>query len=168
MPDGLRKMVVSPVFGSYFQMLPACRNLPDSSLHSEVKVMSEKYMKPSGPAATPSVSTQPPSNSLMSLESAGSTLASPSGGGKPESSPAKVLGDHRPAELQAEAQRCGGCREPRNSHAYRLPGVLGLLQRRPRSARKRYHPGPQNTTSTQIRTAEWQSAVRSADCGRSR
>src|ERR671910_2373902 len=87
MPDGLRHTVASPVFGSYFQMLPACRNLPDWSLHTEVKVMSEKYMKPSGPAATPSVSTQPPSNTFMSLESAGSTLASPSGAENPASSP---------------------------------------------------------------------------------
>jgi hypothetical protein len=59
MSDGLRKIVVSPVFGSYFQMLPACRYLPDSSLHAEVKVMSEKYIMPSLPAATPSVRTQP-------------------------------------------------------------------------------------------------------------
>ena len=75
MPDGLRHTVASPVLGSYFQMLPACGYLPGSSLHSEVKVMSEKYMKPSG-AATPSVSTQPPSNTFISLESAGRTLAS--------------------------------------------------------------------------------------------
>ena len=47
MPDGLRKTVVSPVCGSYLKMLPACRYLPDSSLHSEVNVMSEKYMKSS-------------------------------------------------------------------------------------------------------------------------
>ena len=42
MPDGLRKMVVSPVFGLCFQMLPACRNLPDGSLQKAVKVMSLK------------------------------------------------------------------------------------------------------------------------------
>src|ERR671910_746499 len=89
MPDGLRHTVVSPVFGSYFQMLPACGYLPDSSLQSDVKVMSEKYIMPSWPAATPSVSTQPSSNTFMSLESAGRTLASPSGGGKPASSPSK-------------------------------------------------------------------------------
>ncbi len=44
MPDGLRQTVASPVLGSYFQMLPACGYLPDSSLHIEVKVMSLKYM----------------------------------------------------------------------------------------------------------------------------
>jgi len=42
MPDGLRKIVVSPLFGLYFQMLPACLNLPAASLQKAVNVMSLK------------------------------------------------------------------------------------------------------------------------------
>jgi hypothetical protein len=42
MPLGLRKIVVSPVFGLCLQMLPAWRYLPDGSLQNLVKVMSLK------------------------------------------------------------------------------------------------------------------------------
>jgi hypothetical protein len=42
MPEGLRKIIVSPVLGLCFQMLPAWRNLPEGSLQALVKVMSLK------------------------------------------------------------------------------------------------------------------------------
>ena len=42
MPAGLRKIVVSPFLGLYFQMLPACGYLPEGSLQNAVKVMSLK------------------------------------------------------------------------------------------------------------------------------
>src|SRR5262245_6244347 len=86
MPLGERKIVACLDFGSYFQMLPACANLPEESLQRCVNVMSLKYTMPSGLVATPSVSVQPPSKTGSSLAPAGRTLWSPVGAGKPGSS----------------------------------------------------------------------------------
>src|ERR1700689_57605 len=101
MPLGERKIVACLDFGSYCQMLPACRNFPDASLHSVVKVMSLKYTKPWGLVATPSVNAHAPPNTRSSFAPEGSTLGSPFGAGNPGSSAHAAPTARAPTKAQA-------------------------------------------------------------------
>ena len=122
MPDGLRKTVVSPVCGSYLKMLPACRYLPDSSLHArgegDVGEVHEAVLAGGDPLGQDAAFVE----HLHQLGVFGQDAGSPSAAGKPGIGPLEEVRRGRGGDRGA-GEACSGEPHgpPRSSCAWCFP-----------------------------------------------